>query len=166
MLYTSAEAAKLLKKLNDEKNDLENLERQSSVFNAALGEDIETVRPEYNYIDVQNKINELELLIRKVKHAINKFNVTQIVPDFDMTIDQILIYIPQLTQRKNKLYSMQSRLPKVREALRVSNIIDYSYTNYDVKQVREDYIKISDELARAQTALDVVNNTEKFEIEI
>ena len=46
---TSAEASKLLKKIMDEKNIALNNERQSSTFNASLAEDIESVRPDYNY---------------------------------------------------------------------------------------------------------------------
>ena len=83
-----------------------------------------------------------------------------------MTIDQLLVYIPQLTKRKQKFYSMQSKLPKTRENLRGSNIIDYCITNYDTKKVKEDYAAVSDELSQAQTALDVINNSEKFEIDI
>ena len=46
---TSAEAAKLLKKLLDEKSILLADEYRSSTFNAALGEDVESVRPMYDY---------------------------------------------------------------------------------------------------------------------
>lgn len=65
-------------------------------------------------LPVQLQLRELEDKIRKVKHAINQFNLTQDVPGFNMTIDQMLIYIPQLTARKNKLNRMRSRLPKER----------------------------------------------------
>jgi len=167
MLYTSAEAAKLLRKLNEELEVIERRENQSSVFNAALGEDPETVRPEYDYEETQKEISKLENKIRTVKHAINAFNLSHVVPDFDMTIDKLLVYIPQLTKRKQKLYSMQARLSKARENnYRGSNIIDYCITNYDIKKAHEDYVKVSDELASAQTALDVINNSEKFDIEI
>ena len=38
-------------------------------------------------------------------------------------------------------------------------------TNYDVKRAEEDLLKVTDELSRAQTALDQVNNQVEFEIE-
>ena len=98
MLYTSAEAAKLLRKLNEELEIVERHENQSSTFNAALGENPEDVRPEYNYEATQKEITELERKIRTVKHAINEFNLSYVVPEFNMTIDQLLIYIPQLTK--------------------------------------------------------------------
>jgi len=167
MLYTSAEAAKLLRKLNEELENILRYENQSSTFNAALGENPEDVRPEYDYEATQKEITELESKIRIVKHAINEFNLSHVVPEFSMTIDQLLIYIPQLTKRKSKLYSMQARLPKAREDnYKGSNIIDYCIANYDIKKAHEDYVNVSDKLANAQTALDVINNSEKFEIDI
>ncbi len=166
MLYTSAEAAKLLRKLNEDKTAILSNESQSSTFQAAITEDIENARPEYDYVSAQKEIDEIDKKIRKVKHAINTFNLTHEVPGFDMTIDMMLVYIPQLTQKKNKLSAMKDKLPKTREIIRVAGIIEYSYANYDVEKAKEDYDKVSDELSRAQTALDVLNNSVKFEIEI
>ena len=166
MLYTSAEAAKLLRRLNDEKSSIESNEAQSSTFRAAISEDIEAARPDYNYSGTQDAIDAIDAKIRRVKHAINTFNVTHNVPGFEMTIDQMLVYIPQLTKKKAKLQAMKDRLPKTREFIRVAGIIEYSYANYDTEQAKKDYDSVSDELSRAQTALDVLNNSEKFEIDI
>ena len=84
-----------------------------------------------------------------------------------MTIDQVLIYIPQLSKRINKLYSMMSVLPKRRCAANShSNIIDYTYANYDVAQARADYEKANDTLAKLQTALDLVNSTVYIEVDL
>ena len=38
----------------------------------------------------------------------------QVVDGFGITIDEMLVYIPQLTKRKIKLLKMKSRLPKER----------------------------------------------------
>ena len=86
-----------------------------------------------------------------------------------MTVDQLLIYIPQLTARKKKLDGMRGRLPKerAREPLvRGNSNIEYSYANYDISEAEADYTAVSDELARAQMALDTVNATVHFEVEI
>lgn len=45
MKYTSAQANKLLKKLNDEYSALLDKEQRSRDFRAAMGEDVESVRP-------------------------------------------------------------------------------------------------------------------------
>ncbi|MBD5537212.1 MAG: hypothetical protein HDQ99_16470 [Lachnospiraceae bacterium] len=170
MRMTSAEAAKLLRKLNEELDNVLLMEQQSREFSAALGEDVESVRPVYDYAQVQKQIEELENRIRQVKHAVSSFNLAQEVPGFEgMTIDQMLVYIPQLNRRKAKLGLMQQRLPKQRERVSYgggSQIIDYSYANYDLEAVRADYEKVSEELSRAQTALDLVNTTAQLEIPV
>ena len=168
-LMTSAKAAKQLKKLNDQRDALLAMERKTKTFTAAIQEDEESVRPVYYYRATQSALYEVEAKIRKLKHALNCFNSTYIIPDFGMTIDQMLIYIPQLTARKKKLDEMRSRLPKerVRESLaRGNNIIEYSYANYDISEAEADYSAVSDELAKAQMALDTANATVHFEVEI
>ena len=83
-----------------------------------------------------------------------------------MTIDQLLVYLPQLQHKKMKLYGMKGRLAKTREPVRVAGTIEYTYANYDVAEVKKDYDKISAELSRAQLALDALNTQIKFEIDL
>lgn len=165
--YTSAEAAKLLKAIEEEIKELQADEERVATFNAAVEEDPESVRPEYSYKETQEKLNALTTRLRKVKHSINTFNTTQVVPEFDITIDEMLVLIPQLTAKKKKLAKMAERLPKQRaESGRFSEpkFIDYTYANYDVKAVKEDLKRAATELSKAQLALDLVNTTVSFEI--
>lgn len=165
MKMTSAQANKLLNRLKDDLNYLLTKEAQSRVFNAAVEEDIEDVRPEYSYINTQAAIDALEKKIRKVKHAINVFNTTTVISEQGITIDEALVLIPQLTKKRNKLNDMKSRLPRTRvNNLRSSNIIDYEIVNYNISQVEEDYDAVVEQLSELQTALDTVNSTETFEI--
>ncbi len=166
---TSAEASKMLKKILEERNIVLDNERQSSVFNASLGEDVESVRPAYDYEETQKTLDSLNRKIRILKHAINCFNSSRTVGSTGMTIDQVLVYIPQLTEMRNKLYDMQNRLPKQRTSIGgigSNMVIDYRYTNYSVEKAKEDYIRVSDELRKIQTALDVLNTTETMEFEL
>ena len=66
MTYTSAEAAKLLRKLNDSYQALVNKEELSSEFHAAVGEDIESVRPAYDYAATQAELDRLQRQIRQL----------------------------------------------------------------------------------------------------
>ena len=169
MKMTSAQAAKELRKLNDQYDAIIAMENKSRSFVAAIQENIEDVRPVYDYAARQAELSELEEKIRNLKHAINVFNLAQTVPSFGMTIDQILVYIPQLTARKKKLDYMRKKLPKEREEAsygRNSNIVEYRYANYDIATVEADYQKAADELAAAQNALDQVNASVEFEVEI
>ena len=164
MNVTSAQAAKLLKKWSEDLSAAEDREKKSSVFNAALGEDVESVRPSYDFTETQTEISALEGKIRRLKHAINIFNTTHTVPEFGMTIDEMLVYIPQLTKRKNKLGEMRAALPKKRVEVWGGNrgVIDYAYANYDPAVVSTEYDKVTETLSQAQLALDRVNSTETF----
>lgn len=100
MQYTSSKANKLLKKLNEEYTLLIVKENDLKTFRAAVGENVESVRPKYDYLSYKKQLETIEKQIINVKHAINIFNTTHIVKDFNMTIDELLVYIPQLTDKK------------------------------------------------------------------
>lgn len=167
MRYTSAQANKLLKKLQEERGDLLRQERQRLTFIAATTEDLEGARPAYDYRETQARLARLEEQIRTVKHCINTFNLTHTVEGFHMTVDQLLVYIPQLTERKLKLSGMANTLEKARlsDAGR-SALIEYEYANFDVPEAQADYEAVGDELVRAQLALDKLNTTETMEIDL
>ena len=169
MKMTSAQAAKLLRQLNDELRTLQLREGNTCSFVAALEEDIESVRPAYDFSEMSAAQAEVECKIRKVKHAINVFNTTTIIPDFNITIDEMLIYLPQLNAECATLSKMRDAMPKVRVSSGYSgggNIIDYKYANYDIEEVGRYYTDVSETLAKAQIALDLVNSTVEFEINI
>ena len=128
---------------------------------------MEDARPEYDYHAVQARFAQLEQQIRTLKHAINTFNLSQEVPGTGMTIDQVLVYIPQLTERKRKLSAMKQRQKKQREEkYAASHFIEYIYANYDPAQAAADYDAVSKELAKVQNALDLVNSTISFDIDL
>ena len=113
------------------------------------------------------KLAELEEKARIIKHAINLFNVSQPIDDSGMTIDQALVYIPQLSERKRKLAIMRAVPKKKRsDSYAGGNLIEYTYANYDIEQAELDYQAAGDELARVQNALDLVNSTVQFDIDI
>ena len=166
---TSAQAAKELKRLNELHSALLDKEQKSAVFTAAIQEDIELARPEYSYSEMQAELQSIEKKIISLKHSINQFNLSYIIPGFDMTIDQMLVYIPQLTARKKKLDRMASRLPKERvnsSFAHSSNFIEYIHSNYDVAVAKKDLDEASALLAEAQMALDLANTTVEFDVEI
>ncbi len=169
MKYTSAQAAKLLSKLQQDYDGLLSKEQQSKSFLASVGEDVESVRPDYEYVSFQKELSDLETKIRKIKHEINRFNISTEIPGFGMTVDEMLVYIPQLTKKKAKLREMAGVLPKTRDDSftgHMGSIIDYRYANYDIDTVSEDLSRVTEELSKAQLALDEVNHSGTIEIDI
>ena len=164
MKMNSQEANKLLNKINSQIKSLEAIESMSSTFIAATIENVEDVRPEYNFWKVRNEITILQEKVRKIKHAINFFNTTTELPGMSITIDQALIFMPQLTGNLYKLEAMKTRLPKERIHSSNGNIIDYKYANYDIKDAEEEYEATLDMLAKLQNAMNIVNSTIEFDI--
>ena len=168
MKMTLAEAAKMLRKLNEERDTLLAMESKSATFTAVLGEDPETERPKYDYDQTQKNIEQLNRKIITLKHALNRLNTTTEVPGFHMTIDELLVCLPQLTQQRQKLKEMCARLPKERVQNRYgsSNVVDFQFVNYNIEQARKDYDRVSEELALAQVALDQINASCSIELDI
>lgn len=167
MNYTSAQAAKLLSKLQQDYDRLATKEENAKTFLASFCEDVESVRPEYSYDETKNHLAVLEGEIRKVKHAINVYNTSTVIPEFGMTIDEMLVYIPQLSKKKVKLKEMAYMLPKARyKSYDRSNIIDYRYINYDLETVKSDLDAVTEELSNAQLALDSINHETMINIDI
>ncbi len=147
MKMTSAQAAKLLRQLNEELRTLQKRENNTRSFCASLGEDVESVRPEYDYAAMQEAQSQVETKIRHLKHALNCFNASTVIPEFNM----------------------KDVLPKAREDTFLRNsssVIDYRYANYDIAKASADHSAVMEELSRAQTALDYINNTVEMEIEL
>ena len=168
MKVTSAQANKILKKIMEEYEALKLRESQTKDFLASINENPDSIRPKYDFLATQDALEDYEKKIRKMKHAINVFNSTTMVEGFDITVDEMLILIPQLTKAKAKLFEMKSRLPKMREEqtrYMPNSIIDYRYTNYDVEEVARKYKEVSETLSNAQLALDNVNSSVEFEFD-
>ena len=80
----------------------------------------------------------------------------------------MLVLIPHLSKRKQKLAAMKGKLPKMREQgfARNSAMVEYRYLNYEVSWVESEYKKTTELLAKAQTALDIINNASTLEIDL
>ncbi len=166
MLYTAQEIGKLIRKQNDDRNAILQREAQSMEFVAATSEDPEKVRPEYDYAATQAALDVIDHKIRVMRHKLNIYNLNTVVEGFDMTIDQMLVYLPQLNEKKNKLNRMRTRLERQRidSGYGRSAIIEYRYINYDLAEVEREYTEVADLLSRAQMALDRVNAVPAIEL--
>lgn len=160
---TSAAANKWIKSLEDEKRFYLTLEENSSVY--TLGEGEQEEKPEYDYDTVSHQIAELDQKIRKIRHAVNVFNTTTVLPELNLTVDEALVKMAQLNSRKSQLDVMRKRLPKSRVNSflnRTKSVVEYEYTNYDIEKAKRDYRQLSEEIVQIQLSLDVCNQTKVF----
>lgn len=166
---TSDSANKLLKKLEVEKQTILNEISDLSVYVAAVTENPEELKPEF---DFNKSMKDVEVLNRKmisIRHARNIFNSeTEIKPG--MTIDEALIKMAMLNKYANDIYRMSTRQPKSRVKSigysQQSKEIEYQYINYDVTDAKNKYEEITNEIADIQEKLNLVNTTQTFEVDI
>lgn len=164
---TSAQANKRIKQLKDQIRLLESQEKNLISFIAATTENVEEVRPAYSYEETAARYDEMETAIRKIKHALNRFNASTVPEGTDMTIDEILVFLPQATDRLRKLSVMLSRPAKLRaEDTGRTSIIEYEYLNYDLAVVQRDYDALMEKKTMVMTALDLANNTLLFDVDL
>lgn len=170
MKMTSAYANKMLKKLNEDKQFWRNKEQSGYMYTATADE--EPVIPEYDYEKVAAEITEIDEKICVIKHAINFANVTsQIqVGEHTMSVDEILVKMAQLNNRKSVLDNMRKQEPKARLCMAYFGqkrpAPEYQYINYDIELVKNEYERIDGEIAAMQIALDKYNQTFEFEVAV
>lgn len=164
MLYTSNEANKLLRQYKEDLDSLFLKESRSCKYVASIDEDPKNNKPYYDLETTHLTILAMQKDIRTIKHAINVFNTTTPVGNTGMTIDEVLVALPQWNYRLRALKNMINVLPKTR--LSSSKFIEYEYANYDIEEAKVEYNALLARVMDTQKALDSVNNTIKFEIDI
>lgn len=172
MKLTSAQAHKLLKKLEEDKNlIIENEIRNricSSTIEKSTNKVIFSNKTEYSFSETEKELQKVISDIVKLRHAINVVNTTvEIATEYgNMTVDQILVMLPQLNDRQWKLKHMMSVMPKESRLIGSTDNIQVDVINYSIDDVKEAYAAISKKITDLQLALDKHNQTYEFEIEI
>lgn len=167
MQITSIEANKLINSLISQKEILLNNERKAMTFDVATTEDVEECRPNYNYYETHDSICRIDWKIMTIRHALNVFNCTTIIKEFDITIDQALILIPLLRSRMHKYTSMANNLEKERTSWGPNSPhIVYRYTNYLPIEAEKHANHYKDYLNGLEIELYKINNTLTFEVDI
>lgn len=162
--YNSATCNKMIRKLKDEYASILQEERDIRTYTVGGDEDTFTYVPEYDFLATQDKLNAITDKIRKIRHAVNIFNTTYVLPTIGITIDEALYVMAVMNDRKGTLLSMSRAQPKQRRSGYAG--VEYTYTNYEVKDVKEIYTALDKNLSEIQMALDLANLTETFEVDI
>lgn len=168
MEFTSASANKHLRKLQDEKERLLRIEGETSTYVLYEGEEAEP--PAYDYFSTRQLIDDIDGKMLAIRHGLHEFNAKTLLPGSQLSIDEALIYLAQLSQKKSRLSALASNMPKRRLRERYfgsnSGAVEYEYSNYDVAQAEADYQLVADQIADLQLELDLVNQTEVFSVDM
>lgn len=166
MKYTSASANKTIKSLEDKKQYL--LQRENNNRSYVLADDEKPDIPDYDFNKYNLEIDEIDKKIRTLKHALNVFNTTTVLP-LGITIDEALVEMAQLNNKLPRLDLMRKAKNKTRlsgyNASR-RDIAEYEYLNYKPEDVEKIYEESLDRVQDIQLALDKINQTIEFEVDI
>lgn len=163
---TSAVANKMLKQLNSDLSYAYQQENLNNTYVLISGED--PVVPEYDIEKKREEVRAIQDRIVKIKHALNEFNAVTTVPGTGLTIDALLVKMAMLNTEKMQLSGMRGMAPqRPKQTLRcTSNLPEYDMANFDPKVAGAMYDKLVKEIADMQLALDTVNSTVQFQVDI
>ena len=152
-LMTINEIGKRIGDLKTERERLIEKDKKLRVFRASEFEDIEKLRPDYDYEGLQSELDGVEEAIRNLTAKAISILTTQKVNEFhDMTVLDLLLYLRDLKEKEERLYEMTTHLEKERHSS--SLLLEYEYINYDISKVEEDLKKTREELEKVRTFLD------------
>ena len=153
MTKTIFEIRETIEGLKKERDRLIERGKKLSLFSAFDREYKETVRPEYDYDEYQEKIEIINKRIRNLtKEAVSYLVNTKVAECGDMTILEALLYVDELGEKEERLYAMSTH----QEMERKDNPkrAEYEYINYDKSRVEEEYKKTKAELERIKMCVD------------
>ena len=165
MKVTSAIANKMIKKYQKEIDMLDSAIRQNAVFDAAINENIEDARPDFDFEKTYLEICNLENKVVELKHHLNVFNTkTEIEIDGKkFTIDKLLVYVAQLNKNLFKIGSYVE-CPVKKRLANNGNLIEYRHMNFSRDFVKNEHERLSELVNEILVKLDTVNSTVEFEI--
>ena len=143
-----------------ERRELLKEEKKACSYRVMEGEDPSAKKPEYDYVETWNQLMEFDDSIRSVKHAINSFSVSRYVPEYDMTLDELEMYLEDLDRRFNTLKELGDAHPIKRTI--VNRSVRHTIANYDLKQARKDSERLDDERRKVRKIISEIKESEEF----
>lgn len=144
------------KRIADLKTERERLIRKDEklrVFSTSGFENIEKLRPDYDYDSFQKELDHLDETIRNLTAKAVTILATERVKEYhDMTILEMLLLLRDLKVKEQRLYDMTSHLEKERHSTEFA--IEYEHVNYDISKVEEDLRKTRGEIEKVRTFSD------------
>ncbi|MDY4798253.1 MAG: hypothetical protein SO157_02760 [Bullifex sp.] len=146
-----------------ERRELLKEEKKVCSYRVMEGEDSSAKKPEYDYEETWNQLMEFDDSIRSAKHTINSFSVSHYVPEYNMTLDELEMYLEDLDRRFNTLKELGAAHPIKRTI--VNRSVRHTIANYDLKQARKDCERLDDERRKVRSIISEIKESEAFENE-
>lgn len=146
-----------------ERRELLKEEKKVCSYRVMEGEDSSAKKPEYDYEETLNQLMEFDDSIRSAKHTINSFSVSHYVPEYNMTLDELEMYLEDLDRRFNTLKELGAAHPIKRTI--VNRSVRHTIANYDLKQARKDCERLDDERRKVRSIISEIKESEEFENE-
>ena len=157
MQISPAYASKLIRQKNEQIRQLLAQEKEMSTTTACLDEDVTELRSQYDFQTFQEKVETLNREVVALKHAINLFNVSTVLPGLGYTIDAALVRMKILSDQKTRFAAMKRVQPVSRIGGYGNKQPEYIYRNYEATDVECAYETVESELTNIQFALDKAN---------
>ena len=156
-LYSIDYANKLVKRLQKLQADIFTNEASSSVYVCYSGES--PIIPDYDFNETQKKLNTIVAHIIQIKHDIREANMKGHLKNYpEWTVDEAVLKLSFLINERNRLGRMVNTLPeRVVSRGGSSQRTEIIRTNYDPKEVKAAYNKVSDEIIKLQDELNTFN---------
>ena len=146
-----------------ERRELLKEEKKACSYRVMEGEDPSAKKPEYDYEETRNQLMEFDDSVRLAKHTINSFSVSRYVPEYNMTLDELEMYLEDLDRRFNTLKELGDAHPIKRTI--VNRSVRHTIANYDLKQARKDSERLDDECRKVRRIISEIKESEVFENE-
>ena len=162
MKICSAEAMKIIKELEEEKNQtIANEDRRSTV---SYKEGETKTIPDYDYKKTRSDICELDDKIRALKFKVAKSNCeTLLTGGFDCSVREGLVLLAQLRSRLEQAESLADTQQLTRR-ITSNGVLEFTECLYSVKEVENELKDLNKQIGKLQIAIDSANLTNEIEI--
>lgn len=154
MKMCNTEVIKKIKELEERKQEIiaDEINKCMSTYQT----ETDKIDTGYNFKETRDAIARINAEVLKLKHALNIVNSTVIVPEFNMTVGESLVYMAQLNNERAILERMARNIAKTRHTV-FNGTVEYTVTNYDVNECKMLLGEIKATIVQLQLAIDRVN---------
>jgi hypothetical protein len=161
MKLCNSEIIKKIRDLDEKKQRI--ITEEKDICTSKYQNESDLVDLGYDFAATRKAIKEINREVIRLKHALNVANLTVVVPEFNMTIGECIVYMAQLNLESRILENMSQTRSKSRETS-YGGVVEYTIANYSIDECRQKLDEINEIIRSLQIAIDRVNLNNMVEI--